>query len=200
MQPAMKRRVQRGFTLIEALVVLVLIGIVAAVASPKILATVNSGKATKMLDIAESGAAAWQNLTMKAGVTTAVTGNPIPAASNTIEDVLFVGGTTTVATTYQPAYTASKIQPMNQSIVKSGTNFVVTGTSNVNVTVTGGGTNPLVFTFANVPEEILLEAVDSVQPGQTLTKDGTARTVGPVGYNCAAAATTCTMTLSKRVS
>ena len=194
------KRTERGFTLIEALVVLILIGIVSAVAAPKIMATTTSGQVSKYMDIADGGAAAWQALTMRASVTTAVTSNPIPATSNTVEDVLFVGGTATVASAYQSAYTNSKIQPMNQHVVKSGSNFIVTGTSNVQVAVSGGGNSPMVFTFSNVPEEAVLEAVDRVSPGTTLTKDGANKTVGHLGYNCAAAASTCTFTISKRVS
>lgn len=200
MKRYMKNSTQRGFTLIEALVVLVIMGIVAAVASPKILATMTSGNVSKLMDIAESGAGAWQNLTMRASVTTAVASNPIPAASNTVEDVLFVGGTSTVAASYQSAYTNSKVQPLNQHVIKSGSTFLVSGTSNLSVALTGGGTNPLVFTYSNVPEELVLEAVDRLSPGTALTKDGTTKTIGQLGYNCAAAATTCTFTVSKRVS
>ncbi len=160
----MKRAAQRGFTLVELMIVVAIIGVLLAVLGPSMRGTTDGPKAQNYFASASKIAANWMMLTQQAGTSTAVAGNPIIAAGKTIEDVLFEGRTA-VSATYAAAYDRSKLLALTDvGRPRSGGGWEIEGAQ---VTVTGGGLSALAVTFSGVPGNIALLMVQKYQPSDT---------------------------------
>lgn len=160
-----QRRTAHGFTLIELVVVIAVIGILVALAAPKLGDFGKSARATKMNSAAFSIAQNWTLVTSKCGVTSAAASNPLLVASKTAEDVIFEGAAA-VAASHQACYAASKVVPLT-ALAEPG---AAAGTYNVagyGATLAGGGTTPLEVRYAGVPDEVTLPLVQNYQPQLT---------------------------------
>jgi MSHA pilin protein MshA len=191
---------QQGFTLIELAVVVIIIGILLVVIAPSIIGSQTGSKATLIQRIADTTANNWSLLASQAGTGTTVASNPIattPSATG-VAEVLYEGQAK-VATVYLPAYTSTGIKAMNQLVAKTGTGYAVSGTTAINITLGGGGTNPMTITFANVPPEIVTNLVQKIQPSLALVSDGSTQTVGQMTYVCPATGVCTSVVFSRPV-
>ncbi|WP_099552474.1 type II secretion system protein [Stenotrophomonas maltophilia] len=149
-----KNKKVRGFTLVEILVVVALIGIVAMILLPKLMGNTNPAKATLLGRTATSMVQAINLIAMECGVSTTINGSVIPAGGKNLADVLFEGESA-VAPAKQACYRKAGVLPMRDSVARAGTGWEVGGFP---VTVTGGGNSKINISFANVPNEVVLPA------------------------------------------
>ncbi|MBK4738747.1 prepilin-type N-terminal cleavage/methylation domain-containing protein [Noviherbaspirillum pedocola] len=183
---SLRKQLQRGFTLIELAVVVIIIGILLVVIAPSIIGSQTGSKATLILRITDTTANNWSLLASQAGVGTTVASNTIAATPSAtgVAQVLY-DGSSYVASAYLPAYTSTGIKAMNQLVAKnSNGDYVVSGTGAMTITLAGGGSAPMSITFANVPPEIVTNLIQRIQPSLSLTTDGSTQTVGQMTYQC----------------
>jgi prepilin-type N-terminal cleavage/methylation domain-containing protein len=168
--PLLARKCQRGLTLIEMVIVVAIIGIVIGILAAAMTGSTTAAKATAKLQTANKAANNWMMLTQTAGVSSAVTSNPLLAASKTVEDIVFEGRDNVLAA-QQAKYDQSKILPLSDSAAKSGSNWLVGETT---VTFTGGGSaTPFRVVFDKVGSEEALEMIKKYSPATTATAAGT---------------------------
>ena len=187
-----------GFTLLELAVVVLVIGVVGLIIGPTVTGSVTNAKATQLQRIADTATSNWFFLTMQAGTGTSInTRQGIYSGSGTVTPpgpnyVLFIGRDY-VTPAFQAAYDRSGVRPLDQVVARVGTTaqFTVVNFPGSTVDVTGGGPNPLVVSFGNIPPEVVLELVRRLRPGAAMVY-GTATTIAQVTYNCPSAAVRCT--------
>ena len=194
-----RRRNQKGFTLVEVLITIILIGVIAAIVYPLINNFVSSkANAQEMMSVAQNivRSASMMNQTMRAP--TAVTSNPLTAAGNNLLDAVIMGDKVTgiISATYAPRYATSGIRPMSDAVTtitqpSAGTPGVYqVGDSLISLT---NISRQMGVQFTNVPTELVQEIFLSREGG---TFNGaTARTTGVVRYSAVSGGTHATVTL-----
>lgn len=198
--PSFKTFLQRGFTLIELVVVVAILGTIIMVLAPSVTGTQTGSKATLISRVVDATAQNWQLLANQAGLTTAISNNAIAAtpSSTGVAEVLY-SGSSRVSSTYAAAYAASGIKALDTMVTPSGSTYLLAGTTNIQITLTGGGTAPLAIAFSNVPSEIALNLVQRIAPTTTALAT-TSTTVGTITYVCPTVGAPCTsVTFSKQI-
>lgn len=190
----MKKTVQAGFTLMEMLVVVVIIGILIAITAPYIFGSSDGARATAMMRTAEGAQKTLQLLNQACGTTTEATGNTLPDTGKTLSDVIF-GGVQNVAPAFKACYAKSKVSPMTEIGVPSGTAGVYQ-VQGYNVSFAGGGTSPLQVIFANSPDSVTLELAGRFTP--SLTELAASDTTSPVVQYSTATGKLRTVTILKQ--
>lgn len=163
MKNRMRRNVQRGFTLVELVVVVGIIGILSAMLIPNMIGSKDGAKAELLLKASLNISQNWMMISQKCGTTTDVSNSPVPASGKTIADVVF-GGVSNVSAAYQTCYMQAKVIPMSEIAQFDGTVWRVQGFS---VAFAGGGTVPLQTVYSGVPEELALIMVQNFSPSMS---------------------------------
>ncbi|KJS33300.1 MAG: MSHA biogenesis protein MshB [Pseudomonas sp. BRH_c35] len=195
-----RRRNQKGFTLVEVLITIILIGVIAAIVYPLINNFVSSkANAQEMMSVAQNivRSASMMNQTMRAP--TAVTSNPLTAAGNNLLDAVIMGDKVTgiISATYAPRYATSGIRPMSDAVTtitqpSAGTPGVYRVGDSA-ISLTNISSRQMGVQFTNVPTELVQEIFLSREGG---TFNGaTARTTGVVRYSAVSGGTHATVTL-----
>ena len=188
-----KKRSQKGFTLVELVVVVVIVGILGAVLVGAIRGSTDGAKATAMTTASEKISNVLNVVAQACGVSSAVTGNALPAATKTLSDVIF-GGSANVAAAYQPCYNSSSAKALTeQSQVVGAGVYSVQG---FNVSLAGGGSAPLQVSFAAVPDAIALLVAQRYN--NTLTTLAASDTTGAAVQYSTATGGTRTVTIIKQ--
>jgi prepilin-type N-terminal cleavage/methylation domain-containing protein len=170
---------QRGFTLIEMLIVAVIIGVFLIMFAPGLAGGTDNSKAKGLQKTAQTIASNLSILSQTAGISSAISGNVLPAAGSTMADVLFVGSSK-VAAAYQGAYSQAKIVPLNQTVVSTGSSYTL---FTYPITLGGGGASPVTVTYTGVPDTIALLTAQSYNPGATIATLASAGNAGPVSWS-----------------
>lgn len=147
------QKLNRGFTLMELLIVIVLIGVLLAILAPNFMGTTTGARANLLNRTGTAAAQSINALAQACGTSTAIAGNPIPAAGKTLADVVY-GGVNNVAAAYRSCYEKSNIRPMREAVTANGTGWQV---QSYPITLSGGGTAKISVAFATVPDEVTLD-------------------------------------------
>lgn len=150
------KKTQQGFTLVELIVVVAIIGVIAGIGIPLFKDADNPSKAQALLSTAERVNQSLRQIAKSCSVSSAITSNPLPAASKTVSDVIF-GGRANVAAAYQTCYDQSMVKPLTDSS-EPGASAGVYNVQGFATTLTGGGTAPLQVGYLLVPDELVLLA------------------------------------------
>jgi len=171
-----KRAAQAGFTLVELIVVVIILAILIAAFVSNIKDAFTPSKSTSLLRSADQIFTALNLAARSCGISTAVTGNALPAPSKTLSDVIF-GGASNVAPAYTVCYNNSQAKALTEVAQPTATAGVYSALG-FNISLAGGGASPTAITFAAVPDEIVLAMAQKYQP--TLTALAASDTASPV--------------------
>lgn len=172
---------QSGFTMIELLVVIVILGALALLANPMITEGQKMADTTSYYDTATRMATAWQFGVSKCQVSNVIGSSPVvvtPTAANHLS--LLVDGPTTglISTTYTACWNSSKVEPLNRSGVRGSslTGYTFNGATVTIANSSDGYKNRVATTFSSVDDATVLELVQKYGGQSGLTALATSDT------------------------
>ena len=181
--PNLARNTQKGFTLIEVLIVVIVLGLISAIAVPAFNNSIERAASVKLIEsVTDNIADATRSLLVTTGVAANVETSVIPKDSNNLLDVL-VEGKEYVEGVYQNDYEDASITKLNRQIevVTQPVAETSAGVYKVNgyvMTYTSEDEGVGRVTFAGVPAEVA-ERIEQARDGSA--QDGvTAETAGKV--------------------
>lgn len=186
---------QRGFTLIELVVVVAILGVLIAIVAPNVIGTKDGANAQLLIKTAQNVSTNWSLIAQSCGISTAITSNPLPAATKVPADVIFTGESA-VAAAYQNCYTQSKVLALTE-VAQPGASAGTYNVAGYAVSFAGGGTVPLEITYAAVPEKLILLMAQKYNPRQTALVAGGETISGVLRYS--AVSGTANVTIIKQI-
>lgn len=173
----LKRRISNGFTLIELVVVVAILGVLIAVIAPNLVGSKDGANAQLLLRTASNVSVNWSLINQSCATPTTISGSLIPASSKTVSDVIF-GGSANVATAYTNCYAQSKVLALTDISQPSGSAGVY-NVAGYSVSLAGGGTSPLQIIYAAVPDTLVLLMAQKYNPSLTalLSSDGSSAVI-----------------------
>lgn len=152
---------QRGFTLVEMVIVVIVLGILAIVAMNSLGNTQGSSQARALFDSAQKINNAWMVLRQTGGIPADTTdANPAIKSNNTALDAL-MEGEEFLESRYQPAYDAAGIAPLSDmgSITTTPVAGSTAGAYEINgfpfSMAAGPSGEKMLYTFSDVPTDIV---------------------------------------------
>lgn len=148
------RRNLRGFTLIEMLVIIAIIGVLVAIMLPKLQGSSYAASAKQIDEFFNSAANNWRLANQTCGTSTDVSGSTLVATPSTANSLgLVINGSAYLNSTYQGCYNSSGVVPLIGKATGNPTEgFRVGGYL---VSWSGGGGAPLAFSVA-MPTDIAI--------------------------------------------
>lgn len=147
--------------MIELVVVVVVIGLITLMLGASIGQVGAASRARLLVQSADQIARVWDDLCRTAGVSTQVSGSPVPVTGATPLDVV-VRGISEVHADFRLAFQESGLVPMGDSIHRQAAgSYRLLGYP---VQMAGGGSEPISITFTNVPDAVVLAVATLVVP------------------------------------
>lgn len=151
------RRAQKGFTLIEAIVILLIVGIIVAIVAPKLLTSTNNAKALAYRTTAQDLANDWMILNENCGTSQDINTSDIttnPGSTGALQ--LLVDGTGLNAQ-YQTCYNNTNLRAMHDAIQGSSTDGYTLNNSQLSLSnVSINGKSMFAVSYTPVTNDILL--------------------------------------------
>lgn len=169
---------QRGFTLIEMLVVVTVIGVIASIIVPRVMANTNGAQALLMRTTAEGASLAWAQITQECKLPSTISGtHAILDTGKVVEDVIF-SGEDAVKADYKACYKKSGVVALSKAS-QPGASAGKYNVAGFEVEMSGGGTSPVSVKLKAVPEALVLEAVQAFNPSKTAldASDSSSKTI-----------------------
>lgn len=191
----LKTATQKGFTLIEVLIVVVILGLISSIAVPAFNNSMERAAAVKLIEsFADNIADATRSLLVTTGAPQHVTNSALTDGSSTLLDVLIVGptdpdGVAILKPKFLTDYEDSSVQPLSRQVTITATpqGGASAGTYELNnyaVTYSSPTTGKGQLLFTGVPEEVIKRIKESreADPFNGSTTD----TTGPVQHSAVA--------------
>ena len=154
-------RKQNGFTLLELVVVVGVLGVLIAVLAPNVSGSKDGANSTLLLKTAQDAGNNWMLINQACGTSTDVSTSPVILATKTAPDVVF-GGVANVAAGYTACYNQARVRAMTDvAQPKSGGGWTVAGYT---TTFAGGGTAAMQIQYAAVPDALALMMAQKYAP------------------------------------
>lgn len=192
---SLKHRISHGFTLIELVVVVAIIGVLISIVAPNVLGTKDGANSQLILKTSSNVTTNLSLISQACGTSTAITGNPLPAAGKTVSDVLF-GGSANVAAAYTNCYAQSKVLALTE-VSQPGAGAGVYNVGGYAVTLAGGGTAPLQIGYLLIPDTLTLLMAQKYNP--SLAALAASDAASPVVQYSTVTAGTRTVTIFKQI-
>jgi len=156
------RRARRGFTLIELVIVVAIVGVLISIIAPNLIGSKDGANAQLMLKTSQSVAQNWSLINQACGTSSAVSGSVLPAATKTVSDVIFTGSAN-VAAAYATCYAQSKVMALAE-VSQPGASAGTYNVAGYAVSLSGGGSSTLQVQYAAVPDSLVLLMAQKYNP------------------------------------
>lgn len=158
--PAAPAKKQSGFTMIELLVVIVILGALAIIASPMITEGQKTADTISYYDTATRMSTAWQFGTSKCQVSNRIGTSPVTTTASAANHLTLLVDGTGVAATYSGCWNSAKVEPLNRSGVRGSAGaYTFNGATVTIANFVQGSTNRVATTFSDVEDNSVLELV-----------------------------------------
>jgi prepilin-type N-terminal cleavage/methylation domain-containing protein len=163
---------QKGFTLIEAAIVVAILGVITAFIAPRFMEQADRPKAMNMMKLADTARSALESYKRYCGTPKEIAGNTLPANGKSIEDAIFGGDSNIDPQFLSPLSTCADragIKPMADLAKKTATGYSSESYPVTLTDVTGGYTGAV---FTGVAESLLKELLATQNDADSLNAAG----------------------------
>lgn len=176
-QTQKRRRAQAGFSLPEIIVVVVILGILAAIVARSLGGSTDKTNATALIRMSQKLTDNWSMIAQTCGTTTDVDASPITTTADNALLLLIGGngdassGAFAVPTAYVSCYQQSKVLPLTDSAQWNGSEWRVSGYEPTLAWDDTTGQPTLIVTYDNVPNAIAVATIQHFVPSVTTVND-----------------------------
>lgn len=158
--PPRNARKQSGWTLVELLVVIFILGVLAALASPFISEGQKMGDSTAFYNTADRLATSWRLGTMKCQAPSVIGTSPITTPASAAAHLQLLVAGTGVSAAYAGCWASAKIEPLNRSNVRGIPGaYTFNGATVTIANLKQNNTNRVATTFNPVDDATVLQLV-----------------------------------------
>ena len=162
-----KRSKQSGFTMVELLVVIVLLGVFAKMAVPIFADGQKMGDATSYYDVASRVSTAWQFGTSKCQVSNIIGTSPVTTTKTEAAHMTLLVEGTGAADAYKGCWASAKVEPLNRSGVRGGTGAYLYNGSTITIASNAVAPARVAVSFTGVDESVVLDLVQKYSGNTT---------------------------------